>query len=75
MVSDRVKRGIVIILEIILAYFLANAVTIALLFPFRMDSAVKAVAGFLIFAITFVVITTLFERITGFSLFAFSDDA
>jgi ABC-type multidrug transport system permease subunit len=66
------KRMIVIIIGMIVAYFLANAFTSAILSPFRLDVAVEAVAGFLLFAIFFLLILKGLEKVSGMVLFAFN---
>lgn len=66
------QRGIVIIVGMIAAFFLANVITFALLSPFRMDDAVRAVAGFLLFAVIFLLIIRGIEKITGMVMFAFN---
>ena len=71
METTPVKRGIVLLAGMIVAYILANIFTSALLSPFRLDEATRAVAGFLLFAILFLLILKGIEKVSGMAFFAF----
>jgi hypothetical protein len=68
------KRLVVIIGGMICAYFLAGTVSAALLARFRLDAAAGAVAGFLLFAILFLLILKGIGKVFGTVFFPFNLD-
>lgn len=65
------KKAGFLILGLICAYFLANAISVALLSTLHLSGAVMSVGGFLLFAIIFLLILKGLEKISGMVFFAF----